>query len=821
MTAHSLLIPCCLLWLLGISPSPALTAAEPPAQMRKESPEPEVRALVERYARASLEEKQSIYSELLPFRAWREMLALYINEPLEVRSALEINIHGIATAAAREALVENRPNQAREFLEMAAFDAEGLLSLAAFHRGQGTLDVAKKQPRFSTPDGTLALALADGQFAEAEKIAEKSENQAVRAAMAMLQGDPLPWMDFSKTAAEESASPAAYLQAASQRWQGKPIADSDFETLRKLTTAENETAEKQAIISLFVLGKKPMAEARLQEFSPSTAFDYLDAIERPLEALQAHGFSPDQPDFDNWSARLIARLAPPAENEPRYDDPSEPLLRIANFLERRGNHEVLAKAYLPPLRRLAAKDPSAFQTFLEALFSRNGMPIAPQLATGIGIAWAENDEGRWRELRRMAIGEAPVFDQWWDWMSELRPELSPGEKLRGMQAVFTTLPDPQNLREDWLNRAWKAIEAAPEKERPALVFRMYATSLEQTDARGFVRAWRSLNDEQRKKILQDPGYQEWTELVSCLSATGDWREVADLFLGQLEIPLGADRLVRPEWYAYAATSLRRAGNAEKAAVYDAWVEKLALGDSSTNLLISIGYAFGQENENAGKWLVRAMAESPPAGPQFSSAIVRYADAMLSAEKWPQAAAAFEVITQLHTTADYVSENPLPALRARVQADLAHAMAILPLDRPRALALLEASHALLPTDASLADYFFPAVRKSGLTREHDLWFEQSWNALNQTLARFPDCDNLLNSASWIAARALKQLDEAAMMQSKALTLNPRQPAYLDTWAEIQLAKGNAGHAIEWSDRALNFAPDDSAIRLQNARFHRKH
>ncbi|MFT4176479.1 MAG: hypothetical protein QM627_07460 [Luteolibacter sp.] len=816
MTSSSLLILCCLLWVMGSVPLSAAESAPPEAS--RQAPTEEVRKLVQRYETATLEEKQAIYLELLSLRAWREILTLCVNEPEDVRTALEINLRGVAIVAAREALVAGDPKEAQALLEMTAIDADGKLTLAAFHRGQGTLEQAAKSPPFSSPDGQLAITRAGGQLEKAEKLATDAGNAAVGASMALLRGNPLPWLEYAGTM--ENTSLPGYLQAASQRWKGEPIAETDLASLRQLMSSSDETVEKQAIVSLFLLGEKAVAEARLQEFSPTDAFDYLDAIERPLEALQAHGFSPDQPDFANWASRLISRLSSSSTDHSSRitDDPGEPLLRVARFLERRGKSDVLADAYLPPLRRLAAKDPAAFLEFLEALFSRNGLPIAPRLATDIGIAWAENDEGRWRELRRMAVGESPLYEQWWDWISELKPDALPEEKLRALQALFSDLPDPRDLRQQWLDRAWHSIEQAPENEKAALSFRIYATCLEKNDAATFVRAWKGLTEEQRKTVLKDPTYREWNQLIYSLSAQGDWREVSDLVLGQIEIMSGENQLIRPELYACAASSLRRAGNPEKAAIYDAWAEKLALGDPSANLLIGLGYAFGHEYETAGKWFARALGEAPPGGPEFSGAIIRYAEEMLHARKWREAAAALEVIAQLHTSADYASENPLPAMRSRVQADLSHAMDLLPRNRSRALALLASGHALLPTDASLADHFFPAVREAGLVSEHDIWFEQSWAALNHTLLHFPDCDNLLNSTSWMASRALKQLDQAAMMQSKALALSPRQPAYLDTWAEIQLAKGSLPHAVEWSDRSLNLAPDDPAIRRQNLRFH---
>jgi tetratricopeptide (TPR) repeat protein len=94
---------------------------------------------------------------------------------------------------------------------------------------------------------------------------------------------------------------------------------------------------------------------------------------------------------------------------------------------------------------------------------------------------------------------------------------------------------------------------------------------------------------------------------------------------------------------------------------------------------------------------------------------------------------------------------------------------------------------------------------GLVQEHDEWFKISWEQIGNVLKLYPDCDNTCNTAAWLASRALQNLDQARNYEQHALTLNPEQPAYMDTMAEIEFARGNREKAIEWSTKAVNSLP----------------
>ncbi len=202
----------------------------------------------------------------------------------------------------------------------------------------------------------------------------------------------------------------------------------------------------------------------------------------------------------------------------------------------------------------------------------------------------------------------------------------------------------------------------------------------------------------------------------------------------------------------------------------------------------------------------------------------YADSAFEQGNWEIAASCYEAYAQVHASRNFDGRALGFYSRARLNADLARALAILPEDRKKAVALLEGVHNNFATDGVLADHFFPLVRKAGLTSELERWFGESWKSISEVITRYPENDNSRNTAAWFASRAGMKLAEAEKHLKFALDRNPNQPAYLDTMAEVQFAKGDRKSAIKWSDRAMMHyplidptPPFDLMIRKQNHRF----
>lgn len=783
--------------------------------------DPSVISLVERYQKANVNEKISLFKAMREKRAYRQILKLYATETdPRLRSELQASVANIATLAARERLVAGDAAGARELLELAPADARNLMALAAFHRANGTLEEELNRAKSSKAKGAsawqLALHRAAGNFSEAQAAAVEADEPLLAATMAMLAGDPVPWLKFHQTTRRPGQDADIYTALALKRWQDGDLRKSDLETAVKLLTSRNQTNRALAFSAMFLLGEPEPAHAAFIKSSPLDAFLYFEALERVPEALSALGLDPDNPDYSGWAATRFKRIL----DEPDASDaPTTELVALANFLENRGLNDDLAKAFDPQLERLAKKDTDAFTGFLGSLFGsrlvRSSGVVGPLMRSG--TAWAGDNEERWESLIIAVFGDEDEYLASWKWLAELKPDATRKERLAAMLALSGYGPDPDHLRDAWLALVWAAIDKADANQQAPLL-RHLSSLIGQTGDAATSLKIRSLRPPGEPVVDELDGLY----LLQC-SAAGRWDDAANLVLKLLSNKQDRDSNnttdpnIRPDLHAYAAACLRRAGHADEAAVHDAWVEKLALGDAAAYVRIGHGYALGGDYARCSLWWDRAVCEASPATDNYATILNTHAADLVERGLWQRAAAESEALAQLYSGANFISSSPLAFLRLRVQADESRAFSLLANDRDKALVLLEKCHALLPCDGSLADHFFPALRQAGLLKEHDAWFEKTWEGLQAVIARYPESHNSRNTAAWLAARALRHLDEAETHLNKALATHPNQAAYLDTMAELQFARGHREQAVEWSNKSVNFMPTDDDVRRQNWRF----
>lgn len=835
------------IWQIGESALPALekaaTGNDPEQAYRARelirkielhiTPEtdPEVTTLVDRYEKAAPEEKVNLFAKLNGKRAWRQILKLYASETsVELQTRLQQalmrgpvgieGIRGVAVTAARECLSAGNANGAREFLEMAPADAAGLLALADFHRSQGTLAVelerAKTLKGGHADAWLLALYRAAGKLEAARDAATAAGETGISAAMSVLLGDPQPWLRHNQEGVGGGSVPELYTDLAIKRWQGKVLGPVDLKKLADLANSRDRSERNEAVQTLFLLGEPALAEASYLKDFPVEAFAYYESLERIPEALKALGLDPEKPDYEGWVAKRFESLAKkdPEDEERDVSTEIEQLRMLACFMESRGPREPWMKVFSKPMADLAALNEDRFTSFLGILFG-GGSPMvessqgAPQIAKEVAVTWAGDNAGRWSDVITAAFGDDEETQELWHWLEELNPKASLAERLDGMLVICGKGRDPHRLREQWLTLAWAAIEKAPDDKRAQLLDRMLLLTGLNSDVATSLKVWNLLPESRRNEI-------SWTRQILNFSAAERWDEAATFFLKQIEMLARRKLEPQPHLHACAAACLRKAGRAGEAAAQDSLADRLALGNDA--LRIADGYAFGGDYVRAADWTARAarQCDLEDVG-VFARTLQLHAKNLLEQGSWKEAAAASEVLAQVMADSNFRANTVMGNLVIRLQADLGRALANLKNDRSGSIAILRNCHQRFPSDGSLADDFFPALRKAGLMKEHDEWFKISWARMSAVVAQYPDSDNTSNTAGWLAARAQRNLDQAKSLLDKALALNPDKSVYLDTLAEIEFARGNRQKALEWSGRAVNFMPEDPTIRRQYERF----
>ena len=507
-------------------------------------------ALVERYQKAALAEKITLLKSMRQKRAYRQILTLYAAETdAKTRNDLQAVVSGIATFAARELLVEGDDAGARELLELAPADAKSLMALAAFHRANGTLEQELQHAKTSKAKGALAWQLAlqraAGRLSEAQAAAADAGEPMLAATMAMLAGDPLPWLEQHPANRRTSHDTDLYSPLAIKRWQEHALRKSDLEPCLKLLSSRNQTLRSFASNALFLLGEPAAAEASYTKSAPLDAFIYFEALERIPEALAAIGLDPDSPDFTAWvSTRFDTLLKEPDTAE---TSTTSELLALASFLENRGLTDELAKAFDAPLARLAKKNPDIFTSFLNSLFGSRFVHHIDVLGPlmGAGTTWAGDDAERWEQLVIAAFGDSEDTLACWKWFAELQPDASRKQRLAAMLALAGYGADPDHLRDSWLALAWAAITKADGDPQAALLKRLAslvgpaadaATNLKIRDMRPPAPPVTELDGATLLQLLQ-------------FSAAGRWEDASQLILQLLASKTDPSANARPDLHA--------------------------------------------------------------------------------------------------------------------------------------------------------------------------------------------------------------------------------------------------------------------------------
>jgi len=782
-------------------------------RIRPETP-PEIFEQIQRYQTAPQNLKANHINELRRIKAYFQILKLYsLEKRPETRMEITPLIRGIAMRGAQEALAVNDFETAEKLLKMSAKEPNDLIALAWVYRSMGKLGKGMEDPPapedVATEDWEITLLRVRGDLDGAVRLAEESKRARLLAGLKVLQGDPTLWIRQNGNGVKGVQALPAYVDIALKRWEGKKVKDSDFAALLKILNARDSNEQPQAVASLAALGRMAEVEKYQAKESPELGFMHYLSQERIAEALETFGLDPEKPDYNAWVKERFAKMIDEEEGDGGGSSLNE-LLMIAGFLETRGLSKELSEAYSAPLANFAKERPESFINFMGSLFQPGSG--APRFAAAYGAIWVGNDENRWWELLSTAFGEEPEVAEWLAWVAEIEPGITRPDMLRVMMALFGVGSDPDHLYDKWLDKVWEVIKKSPEadnQDNQDHLQRIRTLAVARQDVATALKARDALDEDSRASAM-------WPSIDKYLSAASRWKDAVGL------IEESGDLKTSPNFHAYMAVTLRRAGFIKRAAEHDALAEKLSLGYSPSCYRIGSLYVYGGELKQAAVWYRRAALHADASESDFVNVLDTYARSVFENGRWEIAASCYEILALSDLSKQFSGGALSGYSKARLNADLSKALAVLPGDRERAIALLDGIYQNFKTDGILADDFFPMLRKVGLNKELEKWFGESWMRISDVIERFPDCDNTRNTAAWLASRARIKLPEAEKHLQTALAENPRQAAYLDTMAEVRFAMGDRAGAVKWSERALLHyplidTPYDMMIRKQHHRF----
>lgn len=830
------------LWRLGASALPQLrelTRSEDPEQairarrlVRKiemglfPDTDPELLGIVERYPDALPSEKTLMIRELQSRRAWRQMLKLHQEETNDsVRRQHLSTMQHIAVYAAREKLSMGENEEALELLQLAPRNSASLLTMAHFHRAAGSLEDELRKVRdmagVEAAQWRVALNRAAGKIDRALADTDPMKDPEMAAALAALNGDPLPWLglrsvdnDGKKSRQMSRLSQSIYARLAMDRWNNQVMNSADLATLTKMLENRSAQYRRMARCALFMLGEHETAQAALIKDSRIMGVYHLLTLERVEEALKLLGRSVDEPCSREWVGNRLKDLDEDALGDIEDAEGVQALYIMAGFLESRGQQELAYQCFSEPALEFADRDKTAFLNFLMKLINQpQSLLPAPELSIRLAVEWARDDDERWGSLTDAFWAGDDDSHEWWKLLGRIDPNASRAERLRVVMILTRRISGEQGERKKWVNLAWNYCQNCEGDDREDVLRRLVDLAFNTGDVELSQKVWPEIPEDMNSSYF-------WRQQISHLTARNDWDGACKVLLDQVEkMKRKKDGSINPAFHAYAASALRRTGRLKEARHHDHMADLLCLGDGSMAMQIAMAYGFGDDYERSRIWWERAAQSISPDSSAFAIAIAAYAESLIfEPSKRLLVASLNEVASSESIDSNYYElEIPLSNMRYRLKADTYRALSQMERDKQSSMNLLRNCHQRHVTDGVLADFFFPVLRQAGLRDQHDRMFDQSWKMFTAVLEHYPEAANTLNTASWFASRAHRQLEAAEKYQRTALKNFPEQAAYLDTMAEIQFAKGKRKEALGWSRKAIMNAPTDTELRKQYHHF----
>lgn len=750
----------------------------------------EVKEMVMRFFQSNEDGKIIMVHKLIGMDQWRQVMAL---ARLEKDAVIRGKISRICWSqklapSLRRALARDDQALVGEIFALMG-DLDYFMGIRAFHFGQtgklrDELGKAAELTGQKAAKWRMWLHRVDGNMDAAIREAQNARLPVVADLLRVLDGDPVPYLERSASSGDAIYSWGCELQLL--RLAGK---EEEAQALSRQwqTLAKDDESKKRVMLCLAMNGFREQALDLLDTTARYEAIGFYDVIEMPRRSLKLLGIPENaRAPYEAWVAQRLERL----DDEHTRQE----ILMLAGLLNARGEEALAREVILPMMTRLAIDDEPLWREQIIAMVDGDLGALAIQF---IRQRMAADDE----RLEQMVDLSKEIFgslssesiDLLWDHLMQRKGD-DPAQVLEELAMLAGLLPDPDN-RVPGLHRLLEQ-EAHPQDgaKNEMLITVLYELCLLRSDIAAASQMVDALAAEGHalgeEKDDLDFQLQRWQLIEPVLAASVENR------------PADWSSLIK--WHI----ALLKLGQSKQAAEIFSRAMLQTLGDPS--LLTTWGVVLfdaGYESKAMELWfLAAAMSElendvSLHDYRRAIASLANWVQPLYRSGQWQRALAMSEMAA--HSIMSRQAGSGIhTALRVRYQAEFCHGMEMLQRGRQvEGLRRLEVAHSLMRGDGVLADDFFPALRNRIPVKTYDRWFEQSYAHIEAACADFPRSHNSHNTAAWLAARAVRKLDEAHAHAEQALQVRPHQGAYLDTMAEVWFSRGDRQKALMWSQKAI--------------------
>ncbi|MGB1260727.1 MAG: hypothetical protein ACPG6P_11845, partial [Akkermansiaceae bacterium] len=746
-----------------------------------------IRKLVIAYTQGDRTVKISVIKKLIELEQWKQVLHLANSEKDPSTKKLYANDLRAATlGAVRSAVREGKLNEANNLLELCENDTYILSIRAWLHHCQGTTDEAlakaKNLPGKEAAQWRMALHRASGNLTGAIREAKRAGMADTAASLAILQGDPIPWIKHSadKKHLDVLYQTAIKLQLARLNGENKKAA---LLTRELAGMRRNRDTTERAIYAIAANGFCKEAIALLKDHNQDQLSDYYDSIERPTLALEALGIPSDAAaPYTSWVEKNTA-LAIKNEDKTLHSR----IISLASFLQQHGETDHANTIITHYMQELRKKDLDLWHDQIRLIAAYDLNLPAIEFIKQLGNKNQEMDHAI-----KSLFGDSNATIHLWDALKQ-RNKTDINAALHQISLLGGLLPDTEKTCEPLHQALLLEIKNNLAVNKTRRLESLYF----------FARLRCNLRETARLSILvanNDP--EKNNEPIFFNGAIGNWKAIKHLVQ---EAGSKKDSSITNmiQWYICQLQT----GDTEAAEATYNHIMKLSLGGPRTLIALARALDAAGLNTKAAKvWIQVATLIEPNDRfhPFVIDSLTQHDQQLYAAKQWKLASALAEVKTLIYAGGQGSStiKNQLDNF---FLGEFSRGMALLEKgDRSAAIKKFQTCVDTVPLGDDFADTFFPTLRTKNMEKHYNRWFQTMYQTAEKASKRYPKCHNTHNTAAWLASRSVRNLDKALEHAKQALALRPAQAAYIDTMAEVWFAKGDRAKSIEWSKIAVDAA-----------------
>jgi hypothetical protein len=773
---------------------------------------PRVTKLIQSFEGANQDKKELILRKLYAEKAYSQMLFM-LSEMKDRASALDLynNFNSLGHNAAKESIAKGDIEAAIEQLKLVPRSETSLRSLAFLYAQTGRLDaeldrLSKMNAKLVDKTWEMHLNLERPNRADIRKFAQRENILGVTANLDLLEGDPYEMYRFhAKKAPLMAKTSLALLKAQYEGEREEFIKKSHAQQVEILELSKSNKASNlvnQTIKSMCLTGVGNLAEPYMFKNHHYESFSYLESREQPKKALAAIGITDSESlqKFIQENTRLaIDEIEVEQEDmrDFRGDELipySTRLILVAEFYYNKGQPETAKKIIAPLLKEFQAQENKEWYNVIQSVANQRMHTLAIELVLDRG-----DGDNTYQQMVTYLYDETSETDLIWNTLLK-RDDVTPEKSFRDLGVVMgiykAELKAYFQLQKDLIKIATRQGVVSLKAMRSALL--SVATYRQDTiSAKRYAK--QLLDTEDNKRVIPFKKLEYLAELSNGL----DWKGIVTLLDNDSSIIQNSAR-----WYAVYSIAKRKLGDVEGAnrLLNHAKLVSTGLNDELHDIAREhylAGY-FEISTQIIERLLIIGSVNRDSNLYKFALGYLTN-KAYTDTQQWGKAAAFYMVRSSAEIASlplGHESSNLAYYTNSFYNAQFSRGMELYQAGKKaKGLKMLTVAHKVIVGDGNLADHFYPAIRKTDLTEQYNLWVDNSYQYLKRSIDKFPKCANTHNTIAWVLARAIRKIDLGIQHSEKALSLSPNEASYIDTMGELYHAKGERKEAIQWSEKAV--------------------